>query len=64
MRSVSPRICSGAMYATIPITLPAVVIRVAPRSTARPKSATFTATGSRLSRMFIGLMSRWITPFR
>ena len=58
----SPRICSGDMYAGDPTICPVEVSSVSPdRSLPIPKSVTFETSPS-VSRMFAGLMSRWITP--
>ncbi len=65
------RICSGDMYAGVPMVVPLrVVVAVAPASSlmsfASPKSLTFgTRPRSVMAhRMFAGLRSRWISPAR
>ena len=59
----SPRICSGARYCTVPVTVPACVWRPSAYARARPKSATFT-TPSVVTSTFSGLMSRCTMPWR
>ena len=52
---------SGAMYASVPSVLPAVVMPASPAVRARPKSIRYTKSRS-VIRMFDGLTSRWIRP--
>ena len=59
--SVSPLSCSGDMYAGVPMLTVSLVLPV--RSTAAPKSVTFTSVPP-ATMMLAGLMSRWITPSR
>ena len=54
---------SGAMYATVPSMLPVEDIDTSEAARARPKSVTL-AGPSLGTRMFSGLMSRWMTPTR
>ena len=60
----SPASCSGAMYAGVPMAIPADVMPVigiaALRALATPKSVT--SACDPCVRMFAGLMSRWMTP--
>jgi hypothetical protein len=51
------RICSGDMYATVPMRVPVRVSRWPPRTLAMPKSITFTIP-DRVTMMLPGLMSR------
>jgi hypothetical protein len=63
--SRSPIACSGDMYCGVPMDMPVSVMRVPPAllaASAMPKSATSAAPSC--SRMFSGLMSRWMTPWR
>ena len=61
--SLLPIACSGDMYVGVPTAIP-VRVSVSPPATdtarAIPKSATIAPLAS--SRMFSGLMSRWMTP--
>jgi hypothetical protein len=62
--TLSPRVCSGDMYETVPTTWPGPVRSVAVPSSgtpAIPKSMTFTCC-SGVTRIFAGLMSLWIIP--
>ena len=56
-----PRICSGHMYAFLPLTVPVRVREFAPRAFAMPKSSSFTVP-SAVTMMFGGDTSRWTTP--
>ena len=59
----SPIACSGDMYCGVPSDMPVSVIRLPPAllaASAMPKSAT--SAEPSCSRMFSGLMSRWMTP--
>ena len=63
--SASPRACSGAMYAGVPMTSPRRVSTVPglPETLAMPKSVTL-RTPLAAKSMFSGLMSRCRTPRR
>ena len=55
-------VCSGLMYSGLPMETPVWVSpSSAPTASAMPKSVT-SVEPSRVSRMFSGLMSRWMTP--
>ena len=56
-RVTVPSSCSGAMYASFPLTSPSRVVWLRPRAFATPKSAT-RATPSAPTRMFCGETSR------
>ena len=56
-----PRICSGDMYAFLPLTVPVRVREFAPRALAMPKSSSFT-TPSPHTMMLGGDTSRWTSP--
>jgi hypothetical protein len=61
----SPIACSGLMYCGVPSESPVCVMRAPPAlctASAMPKSATSALPSC--SRIFSGLMSRWITPWR
>ncbi len=62
--------CSGDMYSGVPTIAPKPVTRLAsvscdPAALATPKSITFGTGRSsyRQTSTFVGLMSRWMTPF-
>jgi hypothetical protein len=55
----SPRACSGAMYANLPFSIPAVLARLL--ALAMPKSVSFTAP-SKETRTLCGVTSRWTRP--
>ena len=57
----SPRACSGDMYESLPLMVPATVSFVDRSLRATPKSMTFTSP-SREIMMFCGERSRWTTP--
>ncbi len=60
-----PSHCSGAMYAGVPITVPATVRVASPgpgAMCASPKSSSFTP--DLVTRMLAGFRSRWVIPFR
>ena len=61
--SGSPSACSGDRYRGVPIVAPARVSRLVSCSLAMPKSIS-TARPEASTRMLLGLMSRWMTPFR
>ena len=59
--TASPRICSGAMYSTVPITMPVgVTVRVS-LIRAMPKSMILAVPAASIMTL-AGLISRWITP--
>ncbi len=64
--TLSARICSGDMYAGVPIDMPVAVIRCSSAVMTReiPKSSSFgtiAPVGPRARKMFSGFRSRWIT---
>ena len=62
----SPCACSGAMYATVPITSPVMVSESPPSTRATPKSVNLASAAGEVGRSGMstldGLTSRWITP--
>jgi hypothetical protein len=59
--TVSPFICSGAMYKGVPRPTPTAVSRLSESRRASPKSMT-TRSPSGLIMMLAGFRSRWTTP--
>src|SRR5207249_3842538 len=60
--SATPWACSGAMYIGVPAIRPDCVKLASSTARARPKSLILTRSTPFSSRMFAGLMSRWIFP--
>ena len=65
MSRLSPRVCSGLMYESVPWIVPTSLITVAPATSAsviraRPKSRIFAPAS--VTTMFEGFRSRWMTP--
>ena len=56
----SPRACSGAMYSGVPAMIPLCEMLASSTARANPKSVIFTRPVPPSSRMFPGLMSRWM----